>query len=661
MGMNGILEEGHFRFLVREWCTDKLEKIIGMEKVQAAHEWNFGGFPKVSNDVVIAHCLALPSPPGNEIFSAVKSFSAAIQMLLRRKSHHLHINTFPFSASPPTLKPDWREKIKHAQFVNQISTILTQRNPAHWPSLLKPFHLNSNLTAPLFLQILRHTQPHPPISLTFFNYAKKNLGFKPDLKTQCRLAVILSRSGLPNQSKTILDSLVQAYPATQIVSSLVKGTDFDKIDTFSSLFSSLLECYCNKGLYMQGLEVYRRGKECGYLVPVHICNALLSILLEKNEVKMFWCFLGLIIRDGVSGNLLTWSLIAQALGKDGKFEMIIKILDMGMHSPVMYNLVIEGYSKRGDFKAAFYNLNEMCNEGFNPSFSTFSFILDGACEYRDVKVIDEVVNSMVGKGYLPELVIEEYDSVIQKFAHLGRTFAAELFYRRVMEEKIELQGTTYGSILRAFSKAGRVMDAIKLYDFIVTKKFEINDNKYFYSFLNVLCEENPSEDISRLLKDLIERGLSPSVDQMSKYISSQCEKRRWKEAEELLNVIINNGILPNAICFSSLVKHYCLSKRISSAISLHTKMEVLDGAFDITTYTVLLNGLFREKRIEDAIRIFDYMRTHNVLSSDSFSIIIRGLCLENNFRKAMSLHDEMLKLGLKPDRKKYKHLISGFK
>lgn len=469
--------------------------------------------------------------------------------------------------------------------------------------------------------------------------------------------MILCGSGLSKQSKPILDSLVQGYPATQIVSSLVKGIDFDAC---SSLLSSLLECYCNKRLYMEAIEVYQKGKEYGYLVPVQSCNALLSLLLEKNEVKMFWCFHGLIIRDGVSGNLFTWSLIAQALGKDGKFEMIIKILDMGIHSPVMYNLMIEGYSKRGDFKAAFLNLNEMRNEGFNPSFSTFSFILDGACEYHDVKVIDEVINSMVGKGYLPKLVPAEYDSVIQKLAHLGKTFAAELFYRRAMEEKIDLQGTTYGSILRAFSKAGRVKDAIELYDFMVAKKFEISDNKYFYSFLNVLCEENPSVDISRLLKDLIERGLSPSVDQMSKYISSQCERHRWKEAEELLNVILNKGILPNSFCFSSLVKHYCHSKRISSAISLHTKMEVLDGAFDITAYTVLLNGLFGEKKIEDAIRIFDYMRMHNVLSSDSFSIIIRGLCHEENFRKAMSLHDEMLKLGLKPDRKKYKHLISGF-
>nr|GMD45920.1 pentatricopeptide repeat-containing protein At4g21170 [Ipomoea batatas] len=28
------------------------------------------------------------------------------------------------------------------------------------------------------------TQHHPPVSLSFFNYTKKNMGFKPDLKTQ---------------------------------------------------------------------------------------------------------------------------------------------------------------------------------------------------------------------------------------------------------------------------------------------------------------------------------------------------------------------------------------------------------------------------------------------------------------------------------------------
>ncbi|CAH9119376.1 unnamed protein product [Cuscuta europaea] len=587
------------------------------------------------------------------------------QTLLRPKPHHLHLSNFSFSTPPLTLlKPDWRAQVKHAQLVNQIAAIVTQRNRSHWASLLKPFNLNSsNFTPHLFLQIFHKTQSYPAASLTFFNYANKNLGFNPDLKTLCKLAGVLCASTLSTQSKPILDSLVQAYPATLIVSSLIKGIDFD---TRSSLLSSLLECYSNSRLLTEALEVYHKSKDYGGLVSVHSCNSLLGGFLEKNEIKLLWCFYCLMIRDGVSGNLFTWSLIAQALSKDGKFERINKILDMGIYSPAMYNLIIKGYSKRGDFKSALLNVDEMHNKGFHPSFSTFSFILDGACEYHEVQVINDVITSMVGKGCLPNLLLNEYDSIIQKFSHLEKTFAAELFYRRAKTEMVDLKVTTYCSMLRSLSNARRVKDAIEFYDYMVAKNIDIIDNdKYLFPFLSALCEENPSEDVNRLLKGLIEKGLTlpltHCLDKISKYINSQCENRWWKEAEELLNVTLDKGILPKSFCFTLLVKHYCFSRRINSAISLHAKVEGLGGNFDVSTYVILLNGLFREKEIDEAIRIFDYMRAHNVLSCESFSIIIRGLCLEKNFRKAMSVHDEMLKMGLKPDRKKYKQLISGFK
>lgn len=55
------------------------------------------------------------------------------------------------------------------------------------------------------------------------------------------------------------------------------------------------------------------------------------------------------------------------------------------------------------------------------------------------------------------------------------------------------------------------------------------------------------------------------------------------------------------------------------------------------------------------------MRTHNLLNGESFSAMISGLCHENDLKKAMKLHDEMLNLGLKPNLKNYKRLISSSK
>ncbi|XP_015064079.1 pentatricopeptide repeat-containing protein At4g21170 [Solanum pennellii] len=555
---------------------------------------------------------------------------------------------------------DWRTQFKQTQLVSQISSILLQRQTNQWHLLLKNLKLcSSQFTPSLFLQILHNTQTNPQVSLRFFHYAKNNLGFQPDAKVLCTLAYILLGSGLSKPAKPILDTLIQTYPPAQIVGFLIQSLKAGEIHIQSSVLSSVLECYCNKGLFLEALQAYQIVREYGYFVSVNCCNTLLNLLLSKNDLRLGWCYYGSIIRNGVQENVVTWSLIAQMLCKDGKFEKIVAILDKGVCSPLIYNILIDCYSERGKFDAAFGYLNDMYSERIDPTFNTFSSILDGACKYQNAQVIESVMSSMVEKGHLPKVVTPDYDSVIQKFSGMGKAYAAELFFREAYEKSIKLQDNTYGSMLRAFSKEGKAEDAIWMYNIIVERKIFIND-KCYSAFMSVLCNENPSVEVSSLLKDLIGRGFVPPVSQVSKFVVSQCEKHQWKEAEELLNVIFQRGLQFESFCCCSLVRHYCFSRRIDSAISLHTELERLGVALDVETYGLLLDRLFKSRRHEEALKIFDYMRTHDMLSSGSFSIMIRGLCQEQEFRKAMRLHDDMLKLGFKPDKKAYKRLISGF-
>ncbi|CAK9146814.1 unnamed protein product [Ilex paraguariensis] len=575
---------------------------------------------------------------------------------------HLHrphlftksLSTSTTKSTKPTLR--WRNHLKQTLLVSQISSILLQRH--NWGPLLKTLNLSSKLTPSLFLQVLHKTQANPQISLSFFNWAKANLGFQPDLRTHCKLTQILYGSGLSKSAIPILDSLIQDHPPTQIVDSLsqsCKGTDFHSL-----VLSSLLKCYCHKNWYLQGLEIFRETKDYGHVLSIQSCNELLNVLQQEDEVKLAWCFYSSMLRNGLLGNRYTWSIIARILCKDGKFERIVRILDMGIDGSVMYDLLIERYSRSGKFEAAFNQLDEMCNKKLNPGFHVYSSILDGACKYKEDELIEKVMDSMMEKGYLPKLPFPGYDSIIQKLSDLGKIDAADMFFRLACDEKVELHDTSYGCMLRALSKEGRVKDAIGMYHLMLGRKI-VSKNSCYTAFVNVLCKEDPSEEVSKLLRDMIEKGFTPCASELSKYIASQCDKRRWREAEDLLNAILDKGLLPDWICSRPLVEHYCSSRRIDSAIGLHKKVVKLEGTMDLTTYNILLNGLVKGRRLEEALGVFDYMRRKNLLSSESFSIVISGLCHEKELRKAMKLHDEMLKVGLKPDAKRYKRLISGFK
>ncbi|XP_073127295.1 pentatricopeptide repeat-containing protein At4g21170 isoform X2 [Henckelia pumila] len=530
---------------------------------------------------------------------------------MSRTKQYINLNESKrFSIAVTNPINNWRIQRKQTQLVSQASTILLQRHAKFWTPLLKTLNLSSNFTPYRFHQIFNRIETRPQICLQFFKWASNNIDFTPDLNSQCRLTRILFDSGFSKLGKSILDSLIQDHPPAKIVHLLIlsrKGAGFHSV---SLVLNSVTERYCSKQMYLQSLQIYQKAVEYGVGLTVVTCNSLLSLLVDKNELRIAWCFYASITRNGVSGDQFTWSLVARILCKEGKFERVSMILDMGIYTLVMFNLMIDCCSKRGDFEDAFDYLNKMCSERIKPSLNTYGSILDGACKVQDSEVIDSVLHLILEKGYLPEPRGSNYDLIIQKLSDLGATYAVDLFFKKVCDEEIE---------------------------------------------------ENPSQDISKLLKDIISGVFCSATIELSKYISKLCSVGRWREAEELWSLILDQGCLIDLSTCGSFVKHYCCNRRLDSAILLHDKLAGLKGVLEIATYNVFLAALLKEKRIEEAIKVFDYMKACKMLSSESFSLMIRGLCHENELRKAMKLHDEMLVLGYKPDRKKYKRLISGFR
>lgn len=561
------------------------------------------------------------------------------------------LNQFSNSTSPSS----WRAQIKQNQLITQISSILLQRHG--WIPLLRDFDLSTKLTPSIFHHILLKIQKSPQISLSFFHWVSTHIGFQPDLAAHSQIIRITIQSGLFLPAKHILEGLIQTHTVSALVDSLSRACR-GKHSESSAVLGFVLECYSNKGLFIEASKVFRVITIHGHMPSVHSCNALLDSLLRENEIKLALCVCGALIRNRV---LPDYVRVAQILCANGKLERVVRLLDLGIVcNALIYKLVILCYCESRQFSTAFLYLNEMCNRDLEPDFVTYISILDSACKYGNDEVIQMVMDFMVGKALLPNLPSSEYNSIIQKICNLEKTHAAQMFFNRARDEKIELDNATYGCMLRALATKGRVEEATRVHLMILENGVTVKDRCY-HAFVNALCGEDASEEVSTLVGEIIGKGFTPSGLKLSKFVTSLCKNFRWREADDLLNVVIEKGLLPDSFCCSALVEHYCRSRQIDSAIALHDKIKKVQGSLDVATYHVLLNGLFIEKRIEDAVSVFDCMRSQNLLSSRSFTIMVSGMCREMKLRKAMKFHDEMLKMGLKPDPATYRRLISGFK
>ncbi|XP_058072652.1 pentatricopeptide repeat-containing protein At4g21170 [Magnolia sinica] len=554
---------------------------------------------------------------------------------------------------PTSLK--WRTELQQSHLISQVSSLLLHHK--HWITILRNRNLISKLTLPIFLKILHNTQNNPQISLHFFNWSKTNLPFKPDLKSHLKIIQILVQSNLQEPARSILkEPIIQSEPISTVVNSSVKICKNGSVR--SLVLSFLLENYPNCNLGIERLEMFRRIRSYGCVPTVNSCNALLDTFERSGDLHLVWCFFAAVIRSGVLPNSVMWVLLTRVFCREGKLKMAVKLLNSGFSSAGMYNLVIDGYCRNGYFPTALDLLNEMCCKKLMPGFGTYSSILDGACKFGDVGVMDLIMREMVVKGFLLMMDNGDYDLVIQKFCDLGKTYAAEMFFERARSEKIGLRDSSYLCMLKSFSKEGRSNDAMRVYRMTQEKGIVMGDD-CGNAFANVICKEEPLEEVNMILKDVIRRGFLP-LD-LSKYVDVLCSKGQWQEADDLLSVVFEMGLLPEGFCCQSLVKRHCADGRIDSALALHYKMDRLGGCLDLISYNALLHGLCVDKRIEEAAQVFDCMRRRNVLSSTSFSTMIIALCHEKEMRKAMKMHDEMLQKGLKPDEVTYKRLILEFK
>ncbi|KAL8268020.1 hypothetical protein R6Q59_001818 [Mikania micrantha] len=554
---------------------------------------------------------------------------------------------------------NWRTQINHTHLVSQISSILEQRH--NWPSILQTLNLKSKLTPSIFLQILNSTQIPPQISLDFFKWAIKNTSFQPDVAVQCRMTHLLIGSGLVNPSKPILNSLLQNNPPVMIAESLIKlcaqDPNFCSSESLT-VFDCVIDWYCKKGLCVQALECFNLTKEL-INYSVRSCRTLFNALYEKDEFGLGLCLFGVMIRHGVLIDPITLRVISKILSKQGKIDSMLRLINMGVNDPLIYDLVIDCCCEMAMFEVALQLFDEMSKRKLDSGFNTFASVLNGACRHKNDEMIKFAMESMAAKGYISNPLTEP-DLVIQKLCDTRKTYAAYMLFKTACDAQRSLENKTYGCMLQAMSMDIRVKEAIAIHRVMEHKQVIINPI-FYNEFISVLCDEKASTEVNHLLTDLISKGYKPTPMALSKHITYQCKKHRWKEAVNLAELALQESIFLESSCCGLLIKHFCKKALIDLAINLHKQMVKMDCSIDSTACNALITGLLEAFRVEEAEKVFDYMRIKNLLTSESFVIMINGYCREKMLKMAMKLHDEMLEMGLKPSLKMYKRLISNFR
>nr|UPT48602.1 pentatricopeptide repeat protein AaPPR427 [Agave angustifolia] len=133
-----------------------------------------------------------------------------------------------------------------------------------------------------------------------------------------------------------------------------------------------------------------------------------------------------------------------------------------------------------------------------------------------------------------------------------------------------------------------------------------------------------------------------------------CHKRAFEQAIGVLDLMEKKAIAPNLVTYNTLLHGFYSNGRFADGERIWERM----GERDVRSYNSRLRGLVQEKRVSDAVKVFDEMTRVRVKPDTfSFNSLIRGYCQDGMLEEAKKVYLELGKNGCEPNLWTFKMLI----
>ncbi|XP_020271904.1 pentatricopeptide repeat-containing protein At2g19280-like [Asparagus officinalis] len=292
--------------------------------------------------------------------------------------------------------------------------------------------------------------------------------------------------------------------ATSLLYKLIQmGNSLDTI-----LVSSIIDGYCKDGKLVEAKSLLGLP---GRVPDVFTYNSFILTLCrsgnmeEANEIFMEMFDLVLIEACCKIEDLAGAECVFNALKRDGL-----------QPDAFVYNVLINGYSKKGFMHRAYELKYMMTQDGVSPDIVTYNTIMHG----------------LVKRGYMSDC----------------RGIYDELVRRGFSPDKI-----TVTSLIHSYSKEGNLAEAYLIWC-NMTKNKTKPDIVTCSALLHGFCTKKRMQDANFLFRKMLGLGLKSDLILYNTLIQGFCNVGDVNEACQLLIAMKHDGILPNNATYRALVR-----------------------------------------------------------------------------------------------------------
>ncbi|PKU74555.1 pentatricopeptide repeat-containing protein At1g63070, mitochondrial [Dendrobium catenatum] len=332
----------------------------------------------------------------------------------------------------------------------------------------------------------------------------------------------------------------------------------------------------------------------------------LKLILTSPRANRFddaYSLLDKMLHFGPLPDAITYSTFIAALSRAGRVSEAIGVLDLMLDNkcsptPQACTSLIHGYCSQGKIKEAKHFMGLIESYGFAPDTYMYTVLIDALSRSGEFDEVERILGESQVKGWKPdEVTYNVYMNGLCKAGRVGEAFGLlDAMRCNGLFPSLETLNILFDCLCRVC----KLQEAVELLG--KSAELDWSPDVIFYNTMISRClDRGWSTNVLRLLSDMVKRGIEPDACTLTLIIRSMFSDGKLQLAKYMMNG--SRSFVPDVVAFNTLLHHFYLFGENKEVINLFADMVQKNVTPNKFTYCVLIDSLYKEERIEEAIDV----------------------------------------------------------
>ncbi|XP_015070476.1 pentatricopeptide repeat-containing protein At1g74900, mitochondrial [Solanum pennellii] len=322
-------------------------------------------------------------------------------------------------------------------------------------------------------------------------------------------------------------------------------------------------------------------------------------------------------------------------------------------TPVLVQAVLKRLWNHGPKALQFFNLLDH-HRSYTHSTTAFDHAIDIAARMRDYKTLWKLVARMQSRRLGPNP--KTFAIITERYVSAGKADKAVNVFLSMHKHGCPQDLSSFNAFLDVLCKSKRAEMALKLFK-MFRSRFKADTISY-NTLANGFCLVKRTPKAQEILKEMVERGLNPTITTYNIMLNGFFRAGQIKEAWEFFLQMKKRKCDIDVVTYTTLVHGFGVAGEVEKAQKLFNEMVGAGILPSVATYNALIQVMCKKDSMENAILVFNEMLRKGYLpNATTYNAIIRGLCHVGKMDNAMEYMDKMNEDGCEPNVQTYNVVI----